>query len=170
MKQFLMTYICIAFCYAINGQTSSNKILARSTVGVSGTSEKLTVGGKTYVIQQSIGQSSITGTHKTNKHALRQGFIQPSVWNKIITKNVPLNLEVTLYPNPFTNFISLVFNEKISGNVTVALFDLTGRKVFTEVLVANQELHIKTNHLPSASYILRVAANRKQFANHIIKN
>ena len=169
MKQFLLTCICIAFCHTINAQTASNKVLARSTVGVAGSSEKIIVHNKTYIIQQSIGQASIIGTQENDGHILRQGFIQPDVWAKIIDKNLPLNLEVILYPNPFVRTISLVFNEKISGDVTVDLFDLTGKKIFTKSLSANQELQIEASHLPAASYILKVEANHKQFAHHIIK-
>ena len=169
MKRLLLTYICFAFCYSINAQTASNKVLARSTVGVAGSSEKLTVQNKTYIIQQSIGQASSIGTHESDDHIIHQGFIQPEIWSAIIDENMPLNLVVTLYPNPFVNTISLAFNEKISGDVTVDLFDLTGKKIFTKSLSANQELQIEANHLPAASYILRVEANHKQFAHHIIK-
>lgn len=170
MKLFLLTFICFAFCHTIHGQTTSNKALARSTVGVAGATEKLSVGNETYIVQQSIGQASITGTQENDGHILRQGYIQPDAWDKIIDKNVPLSLEVVLYPNPFISNISLAFNEQINSDVIVALFDLTGKKVFAKNYTANQQIDVEANHLPAANYILRVHANHKQFAHHIIKN
>ena len=169
MKLFLLTFICFACYQPSNGQTTSNTALARSTVGVAGASEKVNVGNTTYIIQQSIGQASITGTQENDGHIVRQGFIQPDAWDKIIDKNVPMSLEVVLYPNPFIHTISLAFSEKISSEIIVALFDLTGKKIFAKSFPANQQLDIDANSLRASNYILRVHANHKQFAHHIIK-
>jgi hypothetical protein len=57
-------------------------------------------------VQQIIGQSSIIGTFAIGDLNVRQGFIQPNVFAKIIEK-IPMNLDVVIYPNPFLESLSL---------------------------------------------------------------
>jgi hypothetical protein len=150
-------------------QNSSRDYLVRATMGTSGSSENVTANNKQYVVQQSIGQGSVIGTFEGSVYPVRQGFIQPNLMAKIVDLVVPLNLEATVYPNPFWECVSISFTEQIIGEVEVVVFDMVGRLVFSKSYTANQVVIAQFKPLPNANYILKVTANNKQFINKILK-
>lgn len=164
MKQLLMVCFCCLF-QQIHAQSN----LVRSTTGASGASTEMSNGNNTYVIQQSVGQSSIIGTINNSDYILRQGFIQPDVLSKIAEKNMPISLQIMLYPNPFQEKISLAFNENINGEITVTVYNLLGALIYSQNYQSSQQLEVLLNWLPSGEYILKTVANQKQFIAKIIK-
>lgn len=165
-----LLFITVFSTQFLQAQSIESRYLVRSSVGVSGSSENITVNNKSYFVQQSIGQASVTGTFNNSRYTIRQGFIQPNVLAKIIDPNISIDLEATFYPNPFIENVTLVFTEKIEGNIEVAIFDMLGRLVFSKSYTANQNLKIKFNNLSVAHHILKVTANNKQFIKTIIKS
>jgi len=171
MKTRLLLTLFLSFFLAqMHAQKTSGKHLVRSNMGVSGSSETIKIKNKTYLVQQSIGQSSAIGTFVSSGLVLRQGFIQPNVMAKIVSKSSPTNLEAIVYPNPFFESISLSFNEEITSKISVEVFDPTGRLVYAKDFNPIQKLDIGLGQFPVSNYILRVQANEKQFVKKIIKN
>ena len=163
---FLVITLVVQFSQA---QNSSSDYLVRETIGVSGSSENILANNKTYVVQQSIGQASVIGTFYKGDDTFRQGFIQPNVLAKIIDAAIPLNLAAVIYPNPFTESVTLSFSEKINDTVEVAVFDVLGRLVFSKSYAANQNVNVQFSSLSVANYIIKVRANNKQFIKKIFK-
>ncbi len=166
MKLFLSLCLYCAFLQQAKAQSTP---LIRSTFGISGSSETISTENNTYIIQQSLGQTSAIGTFNSNDYILRQGFIQPNVLAMIIDENIPINLQVTIYPNPFKKNISLSFNEEIENEVSLAVFDMAGRSLLTKHYKANQQMVIPLGFLPSGAFIIKIIANHKQFIGKIIK-
>lgn len=164
MKNLLM----VCFCCLIQ-QTYAQSNLVRSTTGASGASIEVSNNSKMYVIQQSIGQPSIIGNINNGDYVVRQGFIQPDVLSKIAEKNIPLNLQLTLYPNPFQDKISLAFNEDIKGEITVTVFSVLGALIYSKNYQSSQQIDLILSWLSSGEYILKTVANQKQFISKIIK-
>ena len=169
MKQKLLFAITLFFIQFTEAQNTTSAYLVRATTGVAGSSENVTINNKAYIVQQSIGQASVIGTFNNVDYILRQGFIQPNVLAKIIGKDIPLNLEAIIYPNPFVESISISFNEKVLNKIEVAVFDVLGRVVFSKNYNAEQNLQVQLNNLSVANYILKVTANNKKFLKNIIK-
>ena len=169
MKTNLLLCICFILLQHIQAQTESNQNLVRSTTGVSGSSVKVTQNNKVYVIQHSIGQPSAIGTFNKDNYILRQGFIQPNVLARIKDKNMPSNLQLSLYPNPFQDNISLSFNEEVKGEINIMVFDILGRLVFEKKYIANQNVNVILDKLSSGEYILKAVANQRQFITKILK-
>ncbi|MFT5215513.1 MAG: hypothetical protein ACI83H_000629 [Glaciecola sp.] len=170
MKKTLFFFLIIFGIVSLSAQDTSSNNLVRSTTGVSGSSENMTVNNKLYTIQQSIGQSSPIGTFTSDtQYTLRQGFIQPNVLAKIRDVAIPLNLEAVIYPNPFVESITISFSEQITDKVEVAVFDLLGRLVFSKSYLADQKINVQFNNLSVANYILKVTTNNKQFIKKILK-
>ncbi len=167
--RFVVLFICLFTSYLTFSQTVKAKELVRSTTGVSGSSENIKVNNQTYNVQQSFGQASPIGTYSNSNNVVRQGFIQPDVLSKIIDIDIPLNLEATIYPNPFVKSISLSFTETVSNEIEVAVFDMVGRLVFSNNYNADQNIKIQLTNLSVADYILKVTANNKQFIKKILK-
>ncbi len=140
----------------------------RSALGVSGTSSTITSNSKTYVVQQSIGQGSVIGKFQSNGIIVRQGFIQPPiVSSKVIPEET--NLQAVIYPNPVTNLVIISFNEPIKESVSIQIFDMLGRSVFTKELNAAQKLSIDLSRLASAQYIFLIHTGEKQFKANLLK-
>ncbi len=166
MKTFMFFFICCLYLLQTNAQSTP---LIRSTFGISGSSETVSTETNTYIIQQSIGQTSAIGTFNSSNYTLRQGFIQPNVLAIIKDENIPLNLQITIYPNPFEHNISLSFNEEIKDNVSISIFDMAGRSIFSKRYSENQQIDVQLDFLPSGAYIIKAIANHKQFISKIIK-
>ncbi len=161
--------LLVCFCCAFQQHVLSQSNLVRSTTGASGSSEEITHGGDTYIIQQSFGQSSVIGTTENGTYIFRQGFIQPDVLSKIIEKDIPLNLQISVYPNPFQEQISLVFNENITDEINITVFNILGARVFSKSYQPNHQIDIRLDWLSSGEYIIKTIANKKQFISKILK-
>ncbi|MFK5958390.1 MAG: T9SS type A sorting domain-containing protein [Lutibacter sp.] len=168
-KQLLSFLIVFTIINQIPAQNSSSSQLVRSTTGVSGSSSTISINNKNYIIEQSIGQSSAIGTFKANGYTFRQGFIQPNILSKIIDKDIPMNLDVVVFPNPFSENISISFKEEIEGEVKVYLFDMLGRQIYTNKYESRKKINIDLHDFAVAHYILKVRFNNRQFIKKIIK-
>jgi hypothetical protein len=168
-KKILLSGMFMFFVQLSIAQYDLSKYLVRSTTSIAGSSEKASQQNEQYFVQQSIGQSSVIGTFYELDYTIRQGFLQPNVFAKIVNTAIPLNLKAFVYPNPFTENITISFSEKISSMVEVSIFDLLGRLVYANIYEANQVLNIHLEYLPSGNYIIKLMANNKQFVNKIIK-
>jgi hypothetical protein len=172
MKKNNLFYIFLILFYVsqfARAQGAKTTYVVRSTTSLSGSSQNIIVSNKTYTIQQSIGQMSAIGTFHNSGYTIRQGFIQPSVLAKITDVLSPIDLDVSFYPNPFAESASVVFSEKIFGNVEIAVYNVLGSLVFSKTFKADQKVKLDFNNLSLASYILKITANNKQFIKNIIK-
>lgn len=155
-------FLCVA-------TISISQEIARSTVGVSGGTTILESGEKSLIVQHSIGQSSVIGTFKSQKATARQGFIQPPIEVKQLL-NDESSLNATIYPNPFTSELQIVFNEAVDESLSILVYDIQGRVVFEKVVAPEKEVSLDLEHLSSASYVLLVNTQNKQFKATILKN
>jgi len=153
----------------IKGQNIESPHLIRATLGAAGSSQSITINNKPYVVQQSIGQLSAIGTFNKAGYTLRQGFIQPNVLAKIVDTKMPIDLEVTFYPNPFVKDVSIAFTQEVKGNIQVVIFDMLGKLVFSKNVPAVQVLKMQFDNLSLGGYILKITANKKQLIKNIIK-
>lgn len=161
------TYL-LALCLCMATISFSQEI-ARSTVGVSGGTTVLENGEKSLLVQHSIGQSSVIGTFTSQKHAVRQGFIQPPIEVKQLLIDES-SLNATIYPNPFSSTLQIVFNEVIDESLSILVYDIQGRVVFDKIAPPEKEVSLDLEHLSSASYVLLVNTQNKQFKATILKN
>ncbi len=100
-----------------------------------------------FVIRQSVGQASVTGTFEQGKYAISQGFIMPL----FLSKTQPLSKELTklnanVYPNPFSNDVFVVIQDKLQGYAIVKIYSSTSRLVF-EQRTQEQKIDINISSL-----------------------
>ena len=106
-------------------------------------------------MQQSIGQASVIKTYNSNNYSLRQGFLQP-ISATVISQHLDTSLDGIIYPNPFYNEINVRFGEPVYDNITVSLYDVLGRLVFSQIYNPMQLLVLNFNNLSSGQYVLRM--------------
>lgn len=84
--------------------------------------------------------------------------------------NHSINLELTAYPNPTTNFLTLYIVNNELSTLSFQLLDLTGKLIENRKITSNSET-IAMENLPTAIYFLKVVNNNKELKTFkIIKN
>jgi hypothetical protein len=120
------------------------------------------------VVKYTIGQQSVTGT-KTGNVIVQQGF-QQSNWDKIIANNVVL-INTTTYPNPYVDVINFQFSQTIGDNVSLIVFDVLGRQVYSNTLqIFENKTSANLQALQSAEYFVQLSNNTFTYHTKIIKN
>jgi hypothetical protein len=158
----------IIMSLAFTGLSRGQEIV-RSTIGVSGGSTTIETSNGSYIIQESTGQSSVIGTYTTSEVILRQGFIQPPISIQGVIEE-DTNIDAVVYPNPFTSSVNVAFKEELKGGLSISIYDLLGRLVYSNSRSAEKEIRIDLDFLSSAEYILLITAANKQFKATLLKH
>jgi hypothetical protein len=120
------------------------------------------------VVKYTVGQQSVTGT-KTGNVIVQQGF-QQSNWDKIIANNVVL-INTTTFPNPYIDIINFQFSQTIGDNVSLIVFDVLGRQVYSNTLqIFENKTSANLQVLQSAEYFVQLSNNTFTYHTKIIKN
>ena len=159
MKYLFLALGCSLSVFAQNS-------LHHQMLSAQGTSNVLPDG--TY-ISQTIGQQSIIGTYTQEGITYGQGF-QQSVWSKYIKSSATNTITTVTYPNPFISSINFQFSQPIKETISVALFDIRGRLIYSEDKKAsNNILTIELPNLASSNYLVRLSTTNYTYYTQILK-
>ncbi|WP_223033895.1 T9SS type A sorting domain-containing protein [Hanstruepera marina] len=162
-KTFLIfTIVCLFF------QTGFAQIKKKETLSSQGSSHFIYANNKSYFIQESIGQASVTFTYNLDGYALRQGFLQP-ISPSALNGGSDTDLDGYFYPNPFDNDIHIRFNEAIYDVLQVTLFDVLGRTIYNNEFGPVQTLDLDFGFVSSGNYVLVVRMRSKTFLAKLIR-
>lgn len=148
----------------------ATRYIIRSTLGINGLSKIITTNSGTYIFRQSIGQSSVIGTYSKGNYTIRQGFLQPIISRKIVQSISKDYLKPTLYPNPFSESISISFDEIIVDDMFVEVYNISGKILFSRKYSASQLITFSLNYINGGQYIIKITSGNKQFVSKLIKN
>lgn len=173
MKIYVFIMFIFCFVFSIDAQNSteesSSYSIMRSNFGASGSSHTIVTKKGTYSVSQSIGQTSVIGTHSNKGYYLRQGYQQPLSGIKVSPSLKNNDLSATVYPNPFEQSVSIMFSQSMKNNISVLVFNLTGKLVYSEEYNPSQRIQIHFDDLSSGTYLLKVVSNKKLFHSKLIK-
>lgn len=170
MKQQIIFLFIGSFIFQQGiGQNNNSIKLRHLTISSSGSSETIQLNNNSYTLYQSIGQASVIGIFNNDNNEFSQGFLQTDIFLKIKNKNIPLSLNLIVYPNPFSEGINLLFKEPILTEIEVTLYDMLGRLLLINNFDKSQNVDLNLFNMVSANYIIKVVANQKQFIKTIIK-
>jgi hypothetical protein len=160
----ILCILCCAFTATMIGQFEQ-----RSTLGVSGSSSKITFGDATYYISASVGQQSVIGTIGNDTYTMRQGFQQPPI--RVVTSPVDeTGLLARIYPNPVGSFVTVSFGTAIRGDIQSILYDIQGRDIVTMTLAPTQSFQVDMSPLAAGTYILNIRVGSEDLTTRLIKN
>ncbi len=110
-----------------------------------------------------VGQIVYTTNSGTNGDSVAQGVQQPCEISIIleIPEAKDINLSVSAYPNPTTNFITVRVENYETTNLQYMIFDLNG-KLLQRIEATGTETKIETNNLVPANYFVIVLDNDKK--------
>ncbi|MGF1554752.1 T9SS type A sorting domain-containing protein [Paucihalobacter sp.] len=160
--------ITLAFLQVTFAQDNSAYRIIRSNLGSSGSSQAVVTENGVYMLSQSVGQSSVIGTHTNNGYYLRQGYQQPMY--KIKTqRDFELKLKAKIYPNPFTQIINIAFGNAMKYPIRLLIYDVHGKIVHAQEFLPAQNLQLILNNISSGSYLLKMVSNGKHYNAKLIK-
>ena len=144
-------------------------INAQETVTTTGGEASGMGGSSSYTVGQVVYTTN-TGINGS----VAQGVQQPyEIYVTTGVNQTAINLEMIVYPNPTTNYITLKVDASTSlsnQNLSYQLFDIQG-KVIENKKVTDDTTPIKMEALPKATYFLKITDNTKTVKTFkIIKN
>ncbi|WP_310556157.1 T9SS type A sorting domain-containing protein [Flavobacterium sp.] len=133
--------------------------------GVSAGGNATGIGGS---VSYSIGQVALSFSSATNG-SVSEGLQQTFEISTLGTNNFPnIVLEMTIYPNPTANNITLKISDLVSENFSYQLFDMAGKQIFKEK-IKNSETSISLENLNASIYFLQVIDTVKPISKQTIK-
>jgi hypothetical protein len=106
-----------------------------------------------------IGEA-ITETFSSGNITLTQGFQQSNLTITAIDEVAGLSFSITAFPNPATDNIYLMIDNKSLKNIGYQLFDTSG-KLIVSAKIDEKESSISLNKFPPAVYLLKVTESDK---------
>ncbi|WP_269240369.1 T9SS type A sorting domain-containing protein [Flavobacterium limnophilum] len=155
-----MKYLLLLFSVSFYGQVLHHQMFSSQ-----GTTKKTADG---YTISQTIGQQSVIGNSNKDP-AVIQGF-QQSEWSGYIAANPKTEITVLTYPNPFSDLINFEFLDPIDEEISIYIFDVTGRLIHKQKETLNNSvLTIQLSKLPKSEYLVQLRSISMTYYTKIIK-
>ncbi|MBN2697569.1 MAG: T9SS type A sorting domain-containing protein [Bacteroidales bacterium] len=140
---------------------------AQETVNTTGGNATGSGGSVSY----SVGQVTYQ-THTGTNGSVAEGVQQPYEISVVtaIEEAKGINLTISAYPNPATDYLTLEVKDFELSNFTFQLYDMQGKLLQNKKITGNQTSIVMSNMLP-ASYFLKVIKEKKEVKIFkIIKN
>ena len=165
LQKLYFTVISLALIFGLEGLSNAQS-LHHQTLSAMGTTAQ--IGSAGLLVQQSIGQSSITGTFNSSTAYLSQGFLKglPSLSNELV-----LPFDVIAFPNAFTERIRFRFTSDLTEPTQVRIHDSQGKKVYSQQhLPINREIEVQLSHLAPGMYLVDLSTANRSTQIRILKN
>jgi len=119
-----------------------------------------------------------TSTLETNSnnpvdHEYITGAYLDETGNFVTSVNeLPLEASIALYPNPTSGDLNISFNDIVSGNYNVVVFNTIGSAVISQNIDVNGAVvrTINMNELPTGIYMVQVSNENGSTTKKVIKN
>jgi hypothetical protein len=157
MKKIFTLGISLLFAATMaNAQTISHSVVA--SAGANHTDEASGIS-----ISWTLGEPVI-GTLESGDGTiiLTQGFQQGSLAGDVIVIPIDFSAEITVYPNPATNYVNIKVDGLTSGSLKLEILDVHGRMRAKHENITNEHIvTINADHLNSGVYMLRFMSGEK---------
>jgi hypothetical protein len=159
-----MKLLLLALLFSISSLYSQD--LHHQAISSQGTSKELSNG---MYVSQTIGQQSVIGNYTRDGKTYGQGY-QQSIWSKYIQSTSNNTITTVVYPNPFVSTINFQFSQPIEGPISVNLFDVRGRLIFTTEKVSTENiLTLDLPHIAQSNYLVRLSTSNYTYYAQILK-
>ena len=140
---------------------------AQTSVNATGGDATGSGGSASYSVGQVVYTTN-TGTNGSVAQGVQQAFEISVVTG--IEEAKGINLSVSAYPNPTTDYLTLRIDEFEISNLSYQLYDMNGKLLQNEKITGNQTSIVMSNLVP-ATYFVKVIQGNKEFKTFkIIKN
>jgi len=121
-------------------------------------------------VSYSVGQVVYTTNTGTNC-SVAQGVQQPYEISIVtgIEEAEGINLTVSAYPNPTTDYLTLRIDEFDISNLSFQLYDMNGKLLQNEKITGNQTSIVMSNLVPATYFVKVIQENKEVKTFKIIK-
>ena len=140
---------------------------AQTSINATGGNASGSGGSSSY----SVGQVAYQ-THTGTNGSVAQGVQQPFEISVVtaIEEAKGINLSVSAYPNPTTDYLTLSIKEFDISNVSYQLLDMNGKLLQNEKITGNQTSIVMSNLVPATYFVKVIQDNKEVKTFKIIKN
>ena len=140
---------------------------AQTSVNATGSNASGSGGSVSYSVGQVVYTNN-TGTNGSVAQGVQQAFQISVVTGLEQAKGI--NLSVSAYPNPTTDYLTLSIAEFEISNLTYQLYDISGKLLQSEKITGNQTSIAMSNLVPANYFVKVIQGNKKVKTFKIIKN
>ena len=121
-------------------------------------------------VSYSVGQVVYT-TNTGANGSIAQGVQQPYEISTVTSVNeASIDLELNVYPNPTTNYLTLKVEEVDLSKLNFQLYDMQGKLIESRAIITNAT-RVEMLKLPTSTYFLKVTEDNQVIKTfRIIKN
>ena len=140
---------------------------AQTSVNATGGDASGSGGSASYSVGQVVYTTN-TGTNGT----VAQGVQQPYEISVVtgIEQAKGINLSVSAYPNPTTDYLTLSIGEFDISNLSYQLYDMNGKLLQNAKITGNQTSIVMSNLVPANYFVKVIQGNKEVKTFKIIKN
>jgi hypothetical protein len=122
-------------------------------------------------VSYSVGQIVYT-TNTGTSGSVAQGVQQPFEISVVtgLEEAKGINLSVSAYPNPTTDYLTLSIGGFDISNLSYHLYDMNGKLLRNEKLTGNETQINMSNYVPSTYFVKVITGNQTIKTFKIIKN
>lgn len=160
MKKQLIPFLFVLFSCSFYGQVLQRQMISAQG-GVYNT--------KGFVISQSIGQLSVSGTTSTQSHTFQQGFQQS--FFALAQNQIPLSdFSVSVYPNPVLDSFTVTVSNALQEMCTITIYTVLGQQVYQGQLASFQSQKIiPFGTYSNGTYLVQLVCGKQIVTKKIIK-
>ena len=137
-------------------------IYAQEAVSTAGNYGKTTSGSLSWTVGEPVIETITDGTN-----TLTQGFQQSKLTVTTINDLKVSGIELSVYPNPTHDFLSIEVKADKQRDFQINLFDINGKLILQKMMTGNKQT-IKMQNYKSATYILKVIDDKKEIRTYQI--
>ena len=143
------------------------ELQAQESVNATGGNASGSGGSASY----SVGQVVYTTNTGTNG-SVSQGVQQPYEISVVtgLEEAKGINLSISVYPNPTTDYLTLEIKEFELSNLHFQLYDMSGKLLKSEKITGSQTSIVMGNLVPATYFVKVVQGNKEVKTFKIIKN
>ena len=140
---------------------------AQTSVNATGGNASGSGGSASYSVGQ-LAYTTNTGTNGSVSEGVQQPFEISVVTG--IEEAKGINLSVSAYPNPTTDYLTLEVKDVELLNLHFQMYDMNGKLLQNEKITGNQTSIVMSNLLPATYFVKVIQGNKEVKTFKIIKN
>ena len=119
------------------------------------------------VVQQSIGQTSVTGVFANSSVRISQGFLRGI---RVVSTEIERPFEAIAFPNSFSDRITFRFTIEQQEATQARIYDALGKLVYEAThQPKNKEIQLNLPYLATGVYVAHLRSGNKFVQSRIIK-
>ena len=140
---------------------------AQTSVNATGGNASGSGGSASYSVGQ-LAYTTNTGTNGSVSEGVQQPFEISVVTG--IEEAKGINLSVTAYPNPTTDYLTLSIADFDASKLSYQLYDMNGKLLQNEKITGNQTSIVMSNLVPATYFVKVIQGNKEVKVFKIVKN